>query len=144
MPSSPPCSHSTQLFPQNSNSNRKQTCQDRGNRIAADTETNEAFSDSKTNPAGFDKLEGCNPKGPRIYARRSMRARSTRCEENEAWAQYKKNSSRVSWADLSRDRYMLYQSQPPLLEIHLLEGYCSLETNATRPSKLHVPAYASK
>ena len=35
----------------------------------------------------------------------------------------------------------LYQNQPPLLEIHLLEGYiCSLETNATAgPSKLHVP-----
>ena len=37
----------------------------------------------------------------------------------------------------------LYQSQPPQLEIHLLEGYCSLETNATRPSKLHVPVHVS-
>ena len=37
----------------------------------------------------------------------------------------------------------LYQIQLPLLEIHLLEGYCSLETNATRPSKLHVPVHVS-
>ena len=41
----------------------------------------------------------------REYARRSSRARSTRGQENEAWALYKKNPSRVSWVDLSRDRY---------------------------------------
>ena len=29
----------------------------------------------------------------------------------------------------------LYQSQPPLLDIHLVKSYCSLETNATRPRK---------
>ena len=40
------------------------------------------------------------------YARRSSRARSTRGQENEAWALYKKNPSRVSWVDLSRDRYI--------------------------------------
>ena len=54
------------LLQRNSNSNIKLTCQDRSNRIAADTETNEAFPDRKTNPADFDKLEGCNPKWPRI------------------------------------------------------------------------------
>ena len=42
----------------------------------------------------------------REYARRSYRARSTRGQENEAWALYKKNPSRVSWVDLSRDRYI--------------------------------------
>ena len=42
----------------------------------------------------------------REYARRSSRARSTRGQENEAWALYKKNPSRVSWVDLSRDRYI--------------------------------------
>ena len=42
MPFSPPCPFSTELFPRNSNSNGKRTCQDRKNRIAADIETNEA------------------------------------------------------------------------------------------------------
>ena len=42
----------------------------------------------------------------REYARRSSRARSTRGQENEAWALYKKNPSRVSWVDLSRDWYI--------------------------------------
>ena len=42
----------------------------------------------------------------REYARRSSRARSTRDHENEAWALYKKNPSRVSWVDLSRDWYI--------------------------------------
>ena len=36
--------------------------------------------------------------------RRGGRARSTR-QANEAWALYKSNPSRVSWGDLSRDRY---------------------------------------
>ena len=49
MPFSPPCSLSTQLFPRNSNSNGKRTCQDPKNRIAADIETNEAFPDRETN-----------------------------------------------------------------------------------------------
>ena len=63
---SPTCSHSTQLFPQNLNSNGKWTCQDRRNRIAADIESNEAFPGRETNPTDFDKLEGCNPNRPRI------------------------------------------------------------------------------
>ena len=42
----------------------------------------------------------------REYARRSSRARSTRGQENEAWALYKKNPSRESRGDLSRDRCM--------------------------------------
>ena len=65
MPFSPTSSVSTQLFPQNSNSNGKQACQDRRNRIAADIETNEAFPDRETNPTDFDKLEGYYPKRPR-------------------------------------------------------------------------------
>ena len=47
-------------------STEKKTCRDRSNRIAVDIETNEAFPGRKTNPADFDKLEGCNPKRPRI------------------------------------------------------------------------------
>ena len=43
----------------------------------------------------------------REYARRSSRARSTRGQENEAWALYKKIPSRGSWGDLSRDRYII-------------------------------------
>ena len=66
VPFSPTCSHSTQLFPRNSNSNGKLTCQDRRNRIAADIETNEAFPDIETNPTDFDKLEEYNPNRPRI------------------------------------------------------------------------------
>ena len=34
-------------------------------------------------------------------------ARSTRGQENEAWALYKKIPSRGSWGDLSRDRYII-------------------------------------
>ena len=73
--------------------------------MAADIETNEAFRDRKTTPADFDKLEGCNPKGQE-YAHRSSRARSTLGQENEAWALNKKNPSRLSLVDLSRDRYI--------------------------------------
>ena len=36
----------------------------------------------------------------------SSRARSTRNQEHETWALYKKYPSRVSWVDLSRDRYI--------------------------------------
>ena len=39
----------------------------------------------------------------REYARRSSRARSTRGQENKAWALYKKIPSRESWSDLSGD-----------------------------------------
>ena len=45
----------------------------------------------------------------REYALRSSRARSTRGQENEAWALYKKNPSRVAWVDLSGDRYIALQ-----------------------------------
>ena len=65
----------------------------------------------------------------REYARRSSRARSTRGQENEAWALYKKNHPGCPGLTFLGTDTQLYQSQPPLLEIHLLEGYCSLETN---------------
>ena len=44
----------------------------------------------------------------REYARRCSRARSTRGQENEAWALYKKKKMHpgCSWVDLSRDRYI--------------------------------------
>ena len=48
----------------------------------------------------------------REYARRSSRARSTRGQENEAWALYKKIPSRGSWGDLSRDRYIICPKPP--------------------------------
>ena len=48
----------------------------------------------------------------REYARRSSRARSTRGQENEAWALYKKIPSRECWGDLSRDRYIICPRPP--------------------------------
>ena len=48
----------------------------------------------------------------REYARRSSRARSTRGQENEAWALYKKIPSRESWGDLSRDRHIICPKRP--------------------------------
>ena len=48
----------------------------------------------------------------REHARRSSRARSTRGQENEAWALYKKIPSRESWGDLSGDRYIICPKPP--------------------------------
>ena len=42
----------------------------------------------------------------------SSRARSTRGQENEAWAVYKKNPSRESWDDLSGDQYIICLKPP--------------------------------
>ena len=42
----------------------------------------------------------------------SSRARSTRGQENEAWAVYKKNPSRESWDDLSGDQYIICPKPP--------------------------------
>ena len=90
-----------------------------------------------------------NPKGViqngREYARRSSRARSTRGRKHKACALYEKkfHPGCPGLTFLGTDS-QLYQSQPPLLEIHVLEGYCSLETNATRPSKLNVLVHAYK
>ena len=36
--------------------------------MASDIETNEAFPARETNPADFDKLEGYNPKRPKVVA----------------------------------------------------------------------------
>ena len=58
----------TQLFPRNSNSNGKQTCEDRRNRTASGIETNEAFPDRETNPVDCRQLEGHNPKKPKVFA----------------------------------------------------------------------------
>ena len=87
----------------------------RRNRIAADIETNEAFPDRETNPTDFDKLASKDIiQTDREYARRSSRARSTRGQENEAWALYKKIPSRESWGDLSGDRYLICPKPPSL------------------------------
>ena len=48
----------------------------------------------------------------REYARRSSRDRSTRGQENEAWALYKKIPSWGSWGDLSRARYIICPRPP--------------------------------
>ena len=91
--------------------------------MAADIETNEAFPDRETNPTDFDKLEGYNPNRPRIG--RSSRARSTRGQENEAWALYKKfhpGSPEVTF--LGTDTSFA-QSHPTLLKKYLIEGNCS-------------------
>ena len=56
-------------------------------------------------PQTLTKSKDVIQKG-REYARRSSRATSTRGQENEAWPLYKKDPSRVSWVDLSRDRYV--------------------------------------
>ena len=48
----------------------------------------------------------------REYARRSSRARSTRGQENEAWALYKKIPSQGTWGDLSMDRYIICPKPP--------------------------------
>ena len=51
----------------------------------------------------------------------SSRARSTRGQENEAWALYQKKSiPRVLGTDTS-----FAQSQHPLLEKYFIEGNCS-------------------
>ena len=53
----------------------------------------------------------------------SNRARSTRGQENEAWALYKKihpGSPRVTFLGTS-----FAQSHPPMLEKYLIEGNCS-------------------
>ena len=50
----------------------------------------------------------------------SSRARSTRGQENEAWAVYKKNPSRESWDDLSGDQYIICL-KPPSPAVKILD-----------------------
>ena len=50
----------------------------------------------------------------------------------------------MSWVDLSRDRYIALAKLATPAGNHLLDGYCLLEKNTTRPSKLHVSVHASK
>ena len=114
MPYSPTCSHSTQLFPRNSNSNGKYTCQD----------IVEIGQQQIQKPMKLSQIEKRIPQTltnskdiiqtDREYARRSSRARSTRGQENEAWALYKKIPSRESWGDLSGDRYLICPKPPSL------------------------------
>ena len=128
------------LFPRNSNSIGKQTYQDPRNRITSDIKTNEAFPDRETNPVGLlTNSKDIIQKG-RKSSRRSGWARLTPGQVNEAWALYKSNPSRVSWVDIFQGpihgHTQLDQSQLPLLEIHLLKGYCSLsEPISSRPAK---------
>ena len=42
----------------------------------------------------------------------SSRARSTRGQENEAWALYQKSPYRKSWGDLSGERYIICPNPP--------------------------------
>ena len=78
----------------------------------------------------------------REHARRSSRARSTRGQENEAWAVYKKNPSRESWDDLSGDQYIICLKPPSPAgkilvrrQLFFLANHNSLEqTPHTRPN----------
>ena len=72
----------------------------------------------------------------------SSRARSTRGQENEAWAVYKKNPSRESWDDLSGDQYIICPKPPSPAgkildrrQLFFLANHNSLEqTPRTRPN----------
>ena len=72
----------------------------------------------------------------------SSRARSTRGQENEAWAVYKKNPSRESWDDLSGDQYIICLKPPSPAgkildrrQLFFLANHNSLEqTPRTRPN----------
>ena len=48
----------------------------------------------------------------REHARQSSLTRSTRGQENEAWAVYKKDPSQESWDDLSGDQYIICPKPP--------------------------------
>ena len=61
----------------------------------------------------------------REYARRSSRARSTRGQENEAWALYKKFHPGSAGVTFLGTDTSFAQSHPPLLEKYLIEGNCS-------------------
>ena len=72
----------------------------------------------------------------------SSRARSTRGQENKAWAVYKKNPSRESWDDLSGDQYIICLKPPSPAgkildrrQLFFLANHNSLEqTPRTRPN----------
>ena len=72
----------------------------------------------------------------------SSRARSTRGQENEARAVYKKNASRESWDDLSGDQYIICLKPPSPAgkilvrrQLFFLANHNSLEqTPHTRPN----------
>ena len=55
----------------------------------------------------------------------SSRARSTRGQENEAWAQYKKKSISETRVTFLGTDTSFAQSHPPLPEKYLIEGNCS-------------------
>ena len=111
MPFSPTCSHSTQLFPRNSNSDGNKHARIERNRIAADIETNEAFPDRQTNPTDFDKLEGYNPNRPRICSPKQPSQINARPRKWDL-STVQKIPSRESWGELSGDRYIICPKPP--------------------------------
>ena len=84
----------------------------------------------------------------REYARRSSRARSTRgtAKKRRPGHRTKKNPSRVSWADLSMDRYIALPKLATPAGNTFGRGplFTLVGTNATHPSKLHVLVHVSK
>ena len=80
----------------------------------------------------------------REHARQSNLTRSTRGQENEAWAVYKKNPSRESWDDLSGDQYIICLKPPSPAgkildrrQLFFLENHNSLEQ--TPHTRLNLP-----
>ena len=94
----------------------------------------------KRTPQTLTNSENIVRKG-RETARRSSRARSTRGLANEAWALYKSNPSRVSWVELSRDRYSLTKVSLPCWKYICSRAIVHLRQ--TRVSTLHVPECSS-
>ena len=80
----------------------------------------------------------------REHARQSSLTRSTRGQENEAWAVYKKDPSQESWDDLSGDQYIICPKPPfpagkilDRRQLFFLENHNSLEQ--TPHTRLNLP-----
>ena len=76
----------------------------------------------------------------REHARQSSLTRSTRGQENEAWAVYKKDPSQESWDDLSGDQYIICLKPPSPAgkildrrQLFFLANHNSLEQTITEP-----------
>ena len=96
----------------------------------------------ETKPADFDKLKGYNPKRPNVDEPK-WPSQITRGQANESWALYKSdksNLSRVSWGD----QYIACTKLASPVGNNLLEGYYSLASIASRPSKTNALAKMNK
>ena len=96
-------------FSRSTADNKRRTRSD--SRIAADIETMKLSQIEKRIPQTLTNSKDIIQKD-REHARRSSRARSTRGQENEAWALYKKYPSWEAWGDLSGDRNIICPKPP--------------------------------